>query len=996
MIQEISEQIQKRFLELNVEIELPEIERRLRDLIERFKVPAPEAERSVVSHFLREHGIKREDYYGTPEEASFAQIADINESGQWINPSARMVKKRSISSIIREIKSSKIYEDQIVHIEDISSREPEHATIELKPLINFALSQMGIEQLYSHQVEAIEHARAGEDIVLVTSTASGKSLSYMLPILETVMDDPKTTALYIAPLNALVNDQYKSFIEFRNELGIDSKIDRYIGTMSGDEKRAVRYGNPQIILTNPEMIHLSFLQWHHIWKRFLSNLQYIVMDESHYYRGVMGSNMANLLRRLNRVCAHYGAHPKYICCSATIGNPGEHTGALIGRKVTVIDRDGSGRGPQKFIFWNPPRYVNEQGFNVRKSSFTESHRLFSAFIMYGLQTITFTRSRQGVERMYVTVRRNLREKGPIDKISPYRAGYFGKERESIEKKLSDGTLRGVISTNALELGINIGGLDACIIDKYPGTIMNTMQQAGRAGRGDRESVVVLVAGSNALDQYYMQYPEEFFGRNSEEAVLNVSHPYIQAGHVLCAANEIPLTKDDEKYFGSGLTRTVDMLEAEMLLTGAESKSSVNPNPHIQVSIRGICKDTYSISAFSGGKRIPIEKDLEKSMAFKEAFEGAIYLHMGAPYHVVKLDHDKKEIHVEETKAEYYTKALFTSDISIKEKYTEKPLPSCRDAKVGLGDVEVVEQVTGYKRYKYFSDVVLGECPLEMPELSLETVALWIELPDRFTNLVEEYNLDFAGGIHAIEHAMIAMYPLRLLADRNDVGGIATPNHSDLEGKSGIFVYDGHRGGVGYAEKGYEIISDILEVTLKAVEGCPCHDGCPSCIQSPKCGNHNEPLDKHAAILILHELLGKPPYVPPKPRKPPAPPSVPAQEKPDKPVDTEAALDRVRKRLRRDSMKPKKPAAREGSQECGECEDVSPVLIEEETHSDKSRAYSVEEIRKTHPRAYEPWTGEDDERLIAEYQSGKTIKELMGLFGRQRGGIESRLKRLEVL
>jgi DEAD/DEAH box helicase domain-containing protein len=934
MIPETSEQIRKRFLKLNVEIDHSEIERRLSDLTKRFNVPIAEAERSIVNYFLREHRIKRANYDGILEgAASSTRITDINQSEQWINPIAKMVGKMSISNIIEDIKSSKIYDDQIVHVEDIPFKEPEHASIELKPLINFALSQMGIKQLYSHQVEAIEHARAGEDIVLVTSTASGKSLSYILPIFETVMDDPKTTALYIAPLNALVNDQYKNFTEFRNELGIDSGIDKYIGTMSKTERVSVKYGNPQIVLTNPEMVHLSFLQWNPTWKNFLSNLRYIVVDESHYYRGVVGSNMANLLRRLNRVCAHYGAHPKYICCSATIGNPGAHTGALIGRKVTVIDRDGSGRGHQKFIFWNPPRYVNNWGFNDRKSSFTESHNLFSAFVQRGLQTIAFTRSRQGVERMYVAVRRDLHEKGLADNISPYRAGYSGEEREGIEKKLSDGTLRGVISTNALELGIDIGGLDACIIDKYPGTIMNTRQQAGRAGRGDRESVVVLVAGSNALDQYYMQYPEEFFGMNSEEAVLNASNPYIQAGHILCAAKEIPLTEEDEKYFGSGLTRTIDMLEAEMLLTGDESKSSVDPNvhtpipteppyrdesksavasnPHMQVSIRGIGQDAYSIFTFSGGKRISIEKDLEKSMAFKEAFEGAIYLHIGTPYHVTKMDHEKKEIHVEEIKAEYYTKASFTSDIFIKEKYTEKPLPLCRDVKVGLGDVEVVEQVTEYKKYKYFRDIVMETCLLEMPKLSLETVALWIELPDRFTNLVEEHNLNFAGGIHAIEHAMIAMYPLRLLADRNDVGGVATPNHSNLNGKSGVFVYDGHRGGVGYAERGYEIITDILEVTLKAVEGCPCHDGCPSCIQSPKCGNHNEPLDKHAAIMILHELLGKPPYVPPKSRKSSAPPPAPAQEESDKPVDVGAALDRVRKRLRRDAMKPENPTVREG-------------------------------------------------------------------------------------
>jgi DEAD/DEAH box helicase domain-containing protein len=500
---------------------------------------------------------------------------------------------------------------------------------------------------------------------------------------------------------------------------------------------------------------------------------------------------------------------------------------------------------------------------VRRSTFGESLSLFNRFVQHGLQTIAFTRARQAAERMYVASRSRLREKGLAEKIFPYRAGYFGKEREEIEKKLSDGTLRGIISTNALELGIDIGGLDACIIDGYPGTVMSTRQQAGRAGRGNQESVVALVAGSNALDQYYMRYPKEFFERNCEEAVLNVSNPYIQAGHVLCAANEIPITGEDEKYFGKGLTRIIEALESEGLLTGGNSKTSVDPNPHGQVSIRGIDTDAYSIFSLNGGRRIPIEKDIEKALAFKEAFEGAVYLHMGTPYHVSKLDHEKKEIHVEETKAEYYTKALVNSEIFIKEKYTEKTLLSGKDAKVGLGAVEVVEQVTGYKKIRYFSETVIGEESLEMPKLPLETVALWIELPGRFTELIKKYDLDFPGGIHAIEHAMIAMYPLRLLADRNDVGGVSTPSHSDLNGKCGIFVYDGHRSGVGYAERGYEIITDILEVTLKAIEVCSCTEGCPGCIQSPKCGNHNEPLDKHAALMILHELLGKPPYMPKK-------------------------------------------------------------------------------------------------------------------------------------
>jgi DEAD/DEAH box helicase domain-containing protein len=849
---------------------------------------------------------------------------------------SKEIKGMTISGLLQSIKSSRSYENQIVHIEEIPSKQPEHASIELKPLINYALDQIGIKQLYSHQAEAIMHIRSGKDIVLVTSTASGKSLSYMIPIFETVMTDPKASALYIAPLNALVNDQLKSFLEFRDEMGIDAEISRYVGTMSEDEKRDVRYGNSQIILTNPEMIHLSFLPWNRIWKRFLSNIKFIVVDESHYYRGVVGSNMANLLRRLNRVCTYYGSHPQYICCSATIGNPGEHTGALIGRNVTAIDKDGSGRGPQKFMFWNPPFYVNEQGFNIRRSTFGESLSLFNRFVQYGLQTITFTRARQASERMYVAARSGLKEKGLADKISPYRAGYFGKEREEIERKLSDGSLRGVISTNALELGIDIGGLDACIIDGYPGTIMSTRQQAGRAGRGNQESIVVLVAGSNALDQYYMRYPKEFFEKNCEEAVLNVSNPYIQAGHVLCAAKEIPLTSKDEKYFGSGLARIIELLESEGLLTGGERKSALDPNPHGQVSIRSIDREAYSIFVFNGGMRIPIEKDIEKALAFKEAFEGAIYLHMGTPYHVSKLDHEKKEIHVEETKAEYYTKSLVNSEIFIKEKYTEKTLPSCKDVKVGLGAVEVVEKVTGYKKIRYFSEIILGEHPLEMPKLSLETVALWIELPDRFTDLVENHNLDFAGGIHAIEHAMIAMYPLRLLADRNDVGGVSTPNHNDLQGNCGIFVYDGHHGGVGYAERGYEIITDILEVTLKAIEGCPCSDGCPSCIQSPKCGNHNNPLDKHAAIMILHELLAKPPYVPPKLKSQKTP--VNKQGKLDVPESIGAALDRVRSQLRRDSLKQKEPTTRDSSQKYKNS-------VSQEERKILDRIKQIEEIQK---------------------------------------------------
>jgi DEAD/DEAH box helicase domain-containing protein len=808
----------------------------------------------------------------------------------------------TIRDTIRNLQSSKSYNDQIAHIEDIPYKEPEYSSIELKPLINFALDQVGIKHLYTHQVEAIKHIRNQKDIVLVTGTASGKTMTYMVPIFEYVMDNPDTTALYIAPLNALVNDQYQKFIEFRNELGIDSEIGRFTGLQSIDEKRSVKR-NSQIVLTNPEMIHYSFLQWHHQWKRFLSNLQFIVIDESHYYRGVMGSNMANLLRRFNRICENYGSLPQYICCSATIGNPVEHTSALIGRDVTLIDNDGSGHGPQKFLFWNPPLYVNELGFNVRKSSFTETYRLFSRFVQDGLQTIAFTRSRQGMERIYLAARKKLSETGHPElasQISPYRGGYSAEERENIENKLSSGIIRGVISTNALELGIDIGGLDACVIDHYPGMIMSTKQQAGRAGRGDSESIVALVAGSNALDQYYMKYPKEFFGSNSEEAVLNVSNLSIQAGHVLCAAKEVPITEKDEQYFGDGFNRIIELLKGEGLLEEKHSKLITSSSPHMDLSIRGIDKDTYSIFRISGRQPQPLEKNLEKSMAYREGFEGAIYLHMGTPYLVNKLDHDKREIHVQAAAhLNYYTRALIDSDIQVKEKYNENALSTCQDVKVGLGDVEVIEHVIGFKQYKYFTDEVTGEHQLDMPPLTLETVSFWLEFPDRFMDLVQNYDLDFAGGIHAIEHTMIAIFPLRLLADRNDIGGVSTPGHTDLVEKAGIFIYDAHQGGVGYAEKGFEKINDVLELALKAITGCSCIEGCPGCIQSPKCGNHNKPLDKHAAIMILHELLGKSAYIPPKPKPKTSPQAAKRQEQP---VDTGAALNRVRRQLRKDTMK----------------------------------------------------------------------------------------------
>lgn len=764
--------------------------------------------------------------------------------------------------LLEEIKKSKRYENQIVHIENIPERKASYGRIELGVSLKAALSEMGIEELYSHQTEAIEKIREGKDLVLSTTTASGKSLTYMLPIFEALLKDPEATTLYISPLNALVNDQLRTFLDFEEKVGSKAGISRYTGALSPPEKRKVREGNTNIIFTNPEMVHMSFLYWHHLWKRFYSNLKFIVVDESHYYRGVIGSNMANLLRRLSRIAEYYGSVPQFICCSATIGNPKEHTGILIGRNASLVEINGSAAGARKFVFWNPPLYLNKKGNTLRKGSFPEASDLFTRFVQKGLQTLVFTRSRQGVERMYRSCRERLRARGLPASICSYRSGYFDREREEIETQMASGTLRGVISTNALELGIDIGGLDACILDGYPGTVMSARQQAGRVGRAGKECLVVLVAGTNALDQYYMRNPEDFFGKSSENAVLNPENPHIQTGHLLCAAKELSLRPEDEKYFGPGYSRAVELLEKEGLLAGDGLKTSTDPFPHKHVSLRGLDQNSYSIITFESGKPERLEKNIEENLAFRECHPGAVYMHRGESYHITGIDHEKKEIRAARTHEGHYTMPLIDATLNVREKSAEKKLGHAEDVKVGLGTVEVTDRVVGYRKVQHYSNDTLSTHAIEMPPVTLETVALWLRLPDRLWELVKARGLDYAGGIHAIEHAMIAMYPLHLLVDRNDVGGLSTPAHPDLGGKSGIFVYDGHRGGVGYAEAGYAKIEKVLEGTLKAIETCPCEKGCPSCIQSPKCGNNNEPLDKHAAIMILHELLGKPQYVPP--------------------------------------------------------------------------------------------------------------------------------------
>ncbi len=768
----------------------------------------------------------------------------------------------NISEFVERLKSHESYKGQIEYIETFKSKQPLYDNIDIDPAIKEALHKIKIQNLYFHQVSSINLIRHGKDMILSTGTSSGKTESFIIPIFEAILNNPKTRALYIAPTKALINDQSTRFnrlkdnIEFPLFSGKNIVIRTFTGdTPKGQERRDIK-NNANIVLTTPEMINLTILAYNNTWSSFLSNLKYIILDESHYYRGIGGSNMSLILRRLLRICEKYNSSPQLICCSATIGNPKEHAEALIGKEFFLIDNDCSGNGSKEFVLWNPPIISTSQnGYPIIKSPVDESIYLFTQLIKSGIRTILFMRKRQTVERATKSAKYMLERDGLTDKISSYRSGYFNEERRMIEERLSNGNLLGVITTNALELGIDIGNLDACIISTYPGSVMSTRQMSGRAGRKGKDSITILVAGQDALDQYYMRHPEEFFNKPCEKVVLNISNPYILKNHAKCIAYERNIRNpEDKKYFENNL-------EDIIIESNKESYEDMYTT-YRRITIRGTDEDKYTI--FNENTDKIIEKEINKSQAFKEAHEGAIFIHKGETYHINKIDHDKKSIYATETTDEYITDALCNINIEIENHiYQPIDLSSCKDVKVGFGKAKVTEHVKGYIKYGEYkiiettngkTEKILDITPLELPPTVLHTEAVWFELPDRIKEFIHEEELDFDGGIHAIEHAMISMYPLHVLADRNDIGGVSTSKSNSLQGKGGIFIYDACEGGAGYAREAYTISSEILESTLKCIEECPCDNGCPSCVLSPKCGNLNEPMDKQAAIKILRIIL----------------------------------------------------------------------------------------------------------------------------------------------
>lgn len=762
------------------------------------------------------------------------------------------------------------YRGQIAHREWLHPQSARYGSLEPPPpaRLREALAELGITRLYSHQAQAFEAARRGEHVGVLTATASGKTLCYQLPLLEAALADPRARGLLLFPTKALAQDQLRKL-----EALLRAAPLLRAGIYDGDTPQAERAGlraSANLLLSNPDMLHVGVLPNHQRWARFFANLRYVVIDEAHVYRGVFGSNVALLLRRLRRLCDEYGSRPQFICCSATIANPQEHLQTLIGAPVTLVDDDGAPRGSREFVFWNPPpihrqaaageqQQVPQAGEKhksdgaTRRSTNAETTALFSTLVRAGIKTLTFTRARKIAELMLRYVQDALAKEAPelVGRVASYRAGYLPAQRRKIEQALADDELLGVISTNALELGVDIGGLDAVLLNGYPGTVASTWQQVGRAGRSGGHSLAVLVALEDPIDQFYMRHPEQFFGRSHEHARVNLENPYILADHLRCAAYEKPLSRDDERYFGAELAVLVNELSAEGLLRLRQGRAyaPIASYPAEEVNIRSSSSQQFELIDVSQGGKL-IER-VDAARALYELHPGAVYLHQGEEYLVTDLDLAQQRASARPASVSYYTQPRDVTDIQVLERLRERPLGP---TSICFANVDVTRTIVGYRRKAHYSEIMLGAYELDLPPQSFATQAVFLTLPRPICQRVLTACGDLPGALHALEHAMIGMLPIFALCDRWDIGGVSTALHPDT-GQATIFIYDGIPGGVGITELGYEQLEAWLGSTLHLLAECPCESGCPSCVHSPKCGNGNQPLDKGGAQLLAELILG---------------------------------------------------------------------------------------------------------------------------------------------
>lgn len=761
----------------------------------------------------------------------------------------------TIDDFINEIKKRKDLAD-VVHHEELVSAEPHFAAPEfpLRPEIREALRSLGVERLYRHQAEGIDLIRHGRNVVVMTPTASGKSLIYNIPVIESILADPEARALYLFPLKGLEQDQLRAFRGLTASIPLKGArrdgpgrkpftpepCEIYDGDTTGYRRKKIREAPPSVILTNPDMLHLAINPFHQKWELFLRNLKYVVIDEVHTYRGVFGSHVANVLRRLRRITKLYGADPLFIACSATIANPVELAKSLTGLAFELIEKNAAPRGKRNFVFINPA---------PGQSPYTIATKLFISSVRSGFKTIAFTRARKITELMHSWVKDGAPD--VCDAVSSYRAGFLPEERREIERGLFDGALTGVISTSALELGVDIGGLDVCVLVGYPGTISSTWQRSGRVGRSGADSLIVMVALADALDQYFMRNPRDFFRRAVEAAVLDSGNRTIIKSHLLCAASEAYLKGNDPVFDVERFTPVLKELEAEGSIRHWVKGDIWYPRrkyPQKDVSIRET-GETYSILKDDGG----LLGEAGFQRVLHDLHPGAVYMHRGLQYKVTKLDMGEKKVHCRAAYGlDYYTRAITNEETEILSIEESKGL---NGAIAHIGMLKVTERVLGYMKKSIHADKTLGEVPLDLPPSVFTTMGVWMAVDEGILDEVRAARYSVPGALHAAEHCAIATLPLFALCDRMDLGGVSYPFNADM-GSAAIFIYDGHEGGVGLTRRGFECIEEWFSSAVRLMEECDCEVSCPSCTQDPKCGNNNEPLDKRGAMMILKRWLGE--------------------------------------------------------------------------------------------------------------------------------------------
>lgn len=756
-----------------------------------------------------------------------------------------------VNRFVEILKTQEPYCHYVTHIEDVPPRLASlgHPREPLALPLQDYLDQRGL-LLRRHQAEAIDHLRAGHHLMITTPTASGKTLAFNLPIVEFLTKNSSATALYLYPTKALSQDQLTGLVQLTKGAGVNLHPAVYDGDTTKGQRARIREES-RVLLTNFYFLH-QILAWAHQSERFYRNLAFVVIDEAHAYRGVLGSNVALLIRRLRRLLAMYGATPQFVLASATIANPEEFGERLTGLPMVVVDRDGSNRGRQTVVFYNP-----EALGAGTASPHQETARIMATSIASGLQSLCFTQSRRMAELITRWTQERLEEinSSLVATVSPYRAGYLPSERRALESGLKAGRIRGMVSTNALEVGMDVGGLDTVIVSGFPGTMISLRQQMGRVGRSGGDAVVVWIPFQDQIDQYLAKHPNLFFDRPHEHAIVDLDNPYILAGHLLCATAERPLAATDiDQYFGSAAALLLHELEHKGLIRET-SRGWVYQGmiaPAQRVAINGIGLNR-TVQVMAGGRLL---ETVDWAKACEEVHPGAVLLHRAETYVVSSLDLDQNIAQAEVQSVDYWTEPRKYVDIRILE---ERRRQNYGDFCVVLGDVEITQQVTGYTVKKY--DQVVGYHLLTLPPVIYRTMGLWITVPDTLIHTLQQRWNNVGGALHGAEHAMIGIMPLYVLCDRRDLGGVSTLMHRDTQAPT-IFIYEGIEGGIGLMEKGYDLIRNIVTTTHQVVTECSCEDGCPACVLSPKCGNDNQPMDKQGAIDLLRNLaaaLGSHPH-----------------------------------------------------------------------------------------------------------------------------------------